>query len=64
MIGKPAREDDVTAWLKRWRDRFPKFEECPEVDIAYDVIDGMLDDYRARADYGISLNGELPDWAK
>lgn len=58
---QPKRDDDVARWLKEWRDRFPKGEECPEVDIVHDAINAMLDDYRARADCGATMQ-ESPWW--
>jgi hypothetical protein len=51
----PRRNDDVVRWLKMWRDRYPKDEVCPEIDIAYDTVDAMLEDYKTRVDYGYTL---------
>jgi hypothetical protein len=57
---QPNRDCDVARWLKAKRDaHFAKFE-----NEAYWAIDELLDEYRARADYGLTLDdplSELPD---
>jgi hypothetical protein len=52
---RPRRGDDVEAWLKRWRDEMDPGSE------AVSILDGMLDDYRLRADTGTLLDAEVPD---
>ena len=54
---QPTRDDDVAKWLKAKRDEhFSKFE-----NESYWVIDELLDEYRARADYGLSLDADLSE---
>lgn len=49
---KPKRDDDVCRWLKRKRDEYPLAND------RWDVVDVLLDDYRTRADYGLTLDSE------
>lgn len=50
--------EGLERWVKAHRDKYPKGEECPEVDIVHDAIDAMLDEVR---DCGVE--GLLP-WQK
>jgi len=53
---QPMRDDDVARWLKRVRDSYSRRQG--------EAIDALLDEYRARADYGLTLDddlSELPD---
>jgi hypothetical protein len=55
---QPRRDDDVAKWLKAKRD------EDGYKSTTYWEIDTLLDEYRARADYGLTLDAplsELPD---
>jgi hypothetical protein len=61
---QPKREDDVARWLKRIRDEYQPNPFDSRESGAYWAIDGILDEYRARADYGLTLDddlSELPD---
>jgi len=49
---RPSRNDDVEAWLRRWRDSFHDVEE-------WNAINDMLDDYRAHADTGTPLDAVI-----
>lgn len=49
---KPARGDDFEQWLRRERDALQ------EHTIHWMVVDQLLDRYRERADYGLSLREE------
>lgn len=49
------RDDDVDRWLKRRRD---EAKDGLFTTREYDAIDELLDDYRAHADYGLSLDAE------
>ena len=53
---QPRRNDDVAKWLKAKRD-----ELAGEQDDWYWVIDRMLDEYRARADYGFTLDHDMSE---
>ena len=61
MSFRPMRDDPVAEWLKAKRDA------CAiPINIAgFSAIDDILDEYRARADYGLTLDAdiseELPD---
>lgn len=58
MSFQPKRDDEIAAWLKRKRDTY----EAPEIagkDPEWLAIDRILDEYRARADYGKSLTDSL-----
>jgi hypothetical protein len=47
------RGSDVEAWIKRHRD-------CQAADSqAWHAVDWMLDDYRERADMGVTLKGHI-----
>lgn len=50
----PERGSPTEAWLKRWRDEWPKD------DVVYAALDDLLDDYRLHADCGVSLLYEVP----
>lgn len=50
---KPVRGDEVSRWLKAWRDSISKTEP------SHGVIDAMLDDYREHADTGTPLDAEI-----
>lgn len=61
--GKPRRDDDVAAWIKRHRNKFP-----PPPNDSYagaklmhpwDALDILLDDYREHADCGVPLDKEV-----
>lgn len=51
---RPHRGSDVEAWLKRRRD-----EWVPRGSEVHRALDGLLDEYRRRADYGLPLNASL-----
>lgn len=53
----PHRGDEVAEWLKEARDHF----EGPQGGWAYRAIDGLLDEYRLRADLGLALIDELSE---
>lgn len=67
MSFQPKRDDDVARWLKAKRDEFSHdmWDSENLFDrTVYVAIDAMLDEYRARADYGLTLDddlSELPD---
>jgi hypothetical protein len=52
---RPARGDDVEAWIKRKRDEMLPFGD----DRA--TLDWLLDMYREHADTGTPLSGEVAD---
>jgi hypothetical protein len=59
---QPRRDDDVARWLKAKRDE--QQNSCGNELPYYWAIDELLDEYRARADYGLTLDAplsELPD---
>jgi hypothetical protein len=61
---QPMRDDDVARWLKKVRDQYENNGWDERSSHSYWTVDGMLDEYRARADYGLSLDAdlsELPD---
>jgi hypothetical protein len=49
----PRRDDDVARWLKAKRDE--------SFGAAYLIIDSLLDEYRARADYGFTLDHDMSE---
>src|SRR5690242_5801699 len=51
---QPRRDDDVARWLKNLRDNYG-----PLQGRQWRVLDGVLDEYRARADYGLTLDDDL-----
>jgi hypothetical protein len=51
---RPARGDEVEAWIKRRRD------EMPRTGDEWHTLDWLLDEYRERADTGTPLTGEVP----
>jgi hypothetical protein len=51
----PRRDDDVAAWLKRMRDRWPRGTSGPG---PFEAIARVLDRYCECADYGLSLRPE------
>lgn len=64
---RPRRGDDVARWLKRQRDRYAHdawdSENYHDL-LTHNAFDEALDEYRARADYGLTLDAdlsELPD---
>lgn len=54
---RPRRDDDVARWLKGRRDKHVNGDgdELPY----YWAIDSLLDEYRARADYGLTLDDDI-----
>lgn len=54
----PRRGSDVEAWLKRRRDEWAPNEAGVWPD-AHHALDGLLDEYRRCADYGLPLNASL-----
>lgn len=54
----PHRDDEVAVWLKAQRDEWYQSRD------AYFVLDQMLDEYRLRADLGLSLTVEIPGEAQ
>lgn len=46
---RPQRGDDVEAWLKRMRDRYPR------VSTEWSTANRILDRYRECSDYGLTL---------
>jgi len=61
---RPRRDDAVARWLKKIRDEYQPSPFDSRESGAYWAIDGLLDEYRARADYGLTLGAdlsELPD---
>ena len=55
---KPERGSDVEAFIKSWRDRYPR--DCYQ-SVA---LDDMLDDYRLHADTGMPLTMDVTDDAR
>ena len=56
---QPRRDDDITRWLKAKRDEY-----ALPCRISRSAVDALLDEYRARADYGLTLDDDmsaLPD---
>lgn len=53
---QPMRDDDVAKWLKAKRD-----ELISDLGDGYWVIDQLLDEYRARADYGFTLDHDMSE---
>jgi hypothetical protein len=51
----PMRDDDVAKWLKAKRDSWG------ENSFSYTAIDELLDEYRARADYGFTLDHDMSE---
>jgi hypothetical protein len=49
------RDDDVAKWLKAKRDSWG------ENSFSYTAIDELLDEYRARADYGFTLDHDMSE---
>ena len=56
MSHQPKRGDDVETWLKKWRD-----DAFAEFDTVYWTIDAMLDEYRLRADTGLTLDRPISE---
>ena len=52
---QPMRDDDVARWLKAKRD-----ENRPQ-GFFWTAIDHLLDEYRARADYGFTLDHDMSE---
>ena len=52
---QPQRDDDVARWLKTLRDQYDRHFQRR----VWGVLDAMLDEYRARADYGLTLDDDL-----
>lgn len=50
---QPKRGDDVARWLKRLRDSHNRYSED------WPAIDDILEEYRARADYGFTLDEDM-----
>ena len=55
---QPKRDDDVARWLKTLRDVYDPRGGVIERS-SYQMIDAILDEYRARADYGLTLDDDL-----
>ena len=53
---QPRRDDDVAKWLKAKRD---EYAWDGEKLAQWRVIDLLLDEYRARADYGFTLDHDI-----
>lgn len=49
----PHRGSDVEAWIKTMRNGFR------ERSLQWRAVDDLLDDYRTRADYGLSLTSHV-----
>ena len=59
----PERDDDVARWIKSVRDRFRW--GARNRTVSFNVLDDLLDEYRARADYGLTLDDDItqfPDY--
>lgn len=54
---RPRRGSDVEAWLKRHRDGW--LPSSPSGADVHRALDGLLDEYRDRADYGLPLDAPL-----
>lgn len=52
----PHRDDAVVAWLREQREQY---EGSPAFASGYNAIDGLLDDYKLRADLGKSLSDDM-----
>jgi hypothetical protein len=52
----PMRDDDVAKWLKAKRDEYGPLQQRQ-----WRVLDGLLDEYRARADYGFTLDHDMSE---
>ena len=59
VIHRPARGSDVEAWLrdKRYEHEGPRGER----DVAWRVLDTLLEDYRLRADTGLLLHQDIEE---
>ena len=55
---QPMRDDDVAKWLKAKRDEYIWDGERL---VQWFVIDLLLDEYRARADYGFTLDHDMSE---
>ena len=56
---QPKRDDDVARWLRKIRDQYQPSPFDSRESGAYWALDGVLDEYRARADYGLTLDDDL-----
>ena len=54
---QPKRDDDVARWLKASRDKCLGTD--PGSRVYWHTLDDLLDEYRARADYGLTLDDDL-----
>ena len=52
---RPMRGSDVEAWLKRRRDVYDGQAGGEETSLWME-LDSLIDDYRRRADFGLTLN--------
>lgn len=52
---QPRRDDDVARWLKAKRDEQNRRHD------EWFAIDAILDEYRARADYGLTLDDDMSE---
>jgi hypothetical protein len=56
---QPRRNDDVARWLKARRDEYTT--SSPGGNACWHAIDALLDEYRARADYGFDLDHDMSE---
>jgi hypothetical protein len=56
----PMRGDAVEKWLKAKRDEWPRPHSSMETQ-GWDVLDELLDEYRLRADTGLTLTDDIAD---
>lgn len=56
---QPKRDDDVARWLRAKRERFMSHDLTAADMRSWTVIDDLLNEYRARADYGLTLDDNL-----
>jgi hypothetical protein len=56
---QPKRDDDVARWLKARRDEY--ITDSPGGLTSWHALDALLDEYRARADYGFDLDHDMSE---
>ena len=55
---QPKRDDDVARWLKTLRDGYDSRSGAIQRS-CWHMLETFLDEYRARADYGLTLDDDL-----
>lgn len=59
MAHQPARDNDITLWLKTRRDAYEKQDD--QAGFSYSAIDALLDEYQEWADTGTSVEKAMAD---